>query len=210
MTTERNTKYDNALLKFIGTSPEWCRQPREYGDYVYATDTHILLRVRKSLCHSWLAKHKNQPKDITKCMPEADMALKLDILEIAEVIKKLEPIETTLKCADCGGNGYVLWSYEDLDGTEHTKRDECPVCDGSGKVTALLSVTEQNIEINGDWFNIGLLMIILDTCHNLGADTVTVEHIGEYRAMRIKVTEDVDALIMPNKTCTPTAHFTLK
>lgn len=202
-------KYDIALSRMIGSSHEWCQKPRPCGEYIYATDRYVLLRVRKSLCSGTYKSHDNQPKDLGKCMTKVNTALLFDIYAVAEVIKKLEPTEVVFKCGDCGGDGEVLWSYEDHDGTEHTKRDECPVCNGTGKVTAEASVREQNIEINGDWFNVGQLMTVLDTLHLLEINPVTVEHIGDYRSMRIKVNEDIDALIMPNKNCRPTAKITL-
>ena len=203
-------KYDIALLQMTGATHEWLQKPRPCGDYIYATDRHILLRVRKSLCAGKYKTHDKQPKDIEKCMTKADTALLFDINAVAEVINKLEPTEVVFRCGDCGGDGEVLWTYEDLDGAEHTKRDECPVCNGSGKVTANASVDEQNIDINGDWFNVGQLKKILNTLHSLlNINSVTVEHIGDYRSMRIKVNEDIDALIMPNKTCRPTAKITL-
>lgn len=202
-------KFDIALSQMTGASHEWLQKPRPCGDYIYATDRHILLRVRKSLCAGKYKTHDKQPQDISKCMTKADTALLLDIHEVAEVINKLDTAEIIMKCGDCGGDGEVLWTYEDLDGTEHTKRDECPVCNGSGKVTAEAEVREQNIEINGDYFNLGKLMLLLDTIHSLGIDTVVVEHVGNNRAMRIKVEDGVDALIMPNKNCRPTAQITL-
>lgn len=192
-----------------GLSHEWCKKPRPCGDYIYATDRHVLLRVRKSLCSDTYNSHDNQPKELDKCLTKVNTALLLDIYAVAEVINKLKPTKVVFECGDCGGDGTVQWTYEDLDGTEHTKIDECPVCNGTGKVTAEASVREQNIEINGDWFNIGQLMNVLDTLHLLEINPVTVEHIGDYRAMRIKVNEDIDAMIMPNKTCRPTAKITL-
>lgn len=36
-----------------------------------------------------------------------------------------------------------------------------------------------------------------------------IHYAGDYRAMRIKVNDDIDAMIMPNKYCRSTAQITL-
>lgn len=204
-------KYDIALSRMVGVStPEWCKKPRPYDGYIYATDRHLLLRIKQSLCNGEYEANPFQPKDISKCFPKADTKLLLDIHKVAEIIKRLEPTETVFVCGECGGDGRVSWTYEDRDGEEYSEMGDCPVCNGTGKVEAEAEVREQNIEINGDWFNIGNLMCLLDTIHNLGFDKVIVERVGNYRAMRIKVSEDIDALIMSNKNCAPTGKLNLK
>lgn len=203
-------KYDKALSRMTGTQIEWLKQPRPENGYIYATDRTILLRVKQSLCNGDYKTNPMQPKNFNRCFPEADTKLLLDIHKIAEVINKLDTTEVIMKCGDCGGDGQVIWNYEDLDGDEHTMMAECPVCRGKGTVEVQAEVREQNIEINGDYFNLGKLMLLLDTIHSLGIDTVVVEHVGNYRAMRIKAEDGVDALIMPNQVCAPTGKFILK
>lgn len=203
-------KYDKALQMCTGDC-YWAEKPRPHGEYIYATDTHILLRIKKHLCSEEYSAHDKQPKDLSRVVPQANTSLLLNIVEVGKIINAIElPKKIRVDCEDCDGHGEVDWTYEDLDGEEHYHRDDCPVCHGTGKVDREGSLNDMNIAINGIIFNCGLLILLLNELYKLGFKTATVTYLKANSSMRINVNEDIDAVIMSNNACEASASITLE
>lgn len=109
--------------------------PFNFGDYTYATDGHILIRVPK------IEEYSENPilDTIEKVFPididKIDNSLWIDIPELTETIKVIDCVdcEGTGKnsiCPDCEGEKEVSWESEN----GFLYEDTCRMCEGTGRI----------------------------------------------------------------------------
>lgn len=133
-------QWRSLLYKF--TSDEDFRpglqKPFEQDGYIFATETHVVLRVDKNLIPISNDDYtpKNRVPTVAKVMPAPDPTFTISLKEIQSclVALGLNYDRLTKNCPECGGSGDVDWYYTDRDGDTHTKIDECPYCGGSGDI----------------------------------------------------------------------------
>lgn len=219
---EKLTKYDKALMFFTDGECEtsWTYEPRPHFDWVIATNRMVLIRVNRKLTVGEYSEHKYQPIQMNNVFPEPDCSLVLPVNECLAAIyavPEFEQVEVTgneAECEECGGTGRVTWHYETEDGTEYSRFDDCPVCDGRGSVNKKQLFREQRyIGINGVCYRIGDMLTILRTIKFLGHESATVRHMAPMQTMLIRVEPGVDMLIMSNRTkdtVTPVCNITIK
>lgn len=210
-------KYDNFIKKFTSDDREWSGEPRPKDGIIYATDCIVMARVAEHLCEETYSEHKNQP-DFNRVLPQKQTcSLLMDIREVAKAINEVPNIEfkevseTEARCEECCGTGLVFWEYEDRKGVTHIVEFDCPICDGSGKLShKMLHREDRIISINGICFNIGIMQYVIDAIFNLGVTEVEVQHISEKEPMLIHVCKDVDVIIMPNMVHEPVCSVTIR
>lgn len=213
-------KYDS-ILKMFATGDvddvNWVCEPSDYGTHIIATDKQILVRVAKSMCNEQYVAHTNHPDNVDRVFPAANCAYKLNIDECFNAIKRVPDDEIVTvngiaaQCEECHGYGYVTWEYTDRHGETHEHEDECPLCDGRGKITERrMRRNDRNIGINGVCVRIGGFVTILHAINELGHCTATVQRCELSHAMRIAVEPGVEMLIMPNTVDEPACEITLK
>jgi len=109
--------------------------------FICATDGCVLVRIDESI-HDWKLKYYETvngllPPDVSKIVPDADMLIDdvvLSLDDLNESIGKFPVEDYHYKCSDCGGTGYVDWSYASFDATVYHLHDTCPVCSGTGEI----------------------------------------------------------------------------
>lgn len=195
--------YDQILQEFqYGEGRPGMQYPRPDGDYYYATNGHILVKIKKELCSGEYHPHKRQPK-FESIFPQRDTAIELNVDSVLEQIMS-HPQVVTLKgdeavCDECNGHGEVTWFYEDFDGVKYYDDFNCPVCNGSGHLSEKEApIDELNMSINGMNFNIGCIKTILKCIGSLGVKTAKIVHFTHMKPVLIEVHPGVEMLIMPN------------
>lgn len=195
--------YDNVLQAFqYGGGRPGIDYPRPNGEYYYATDTHILVRIKKELCSGEYEPHDRQPQ-FEKVIPPKETEIELPVKSILEQIMAHEQTVTLhgkeAICDECHGRKEVTWTYEDYDGNEHEKEFDCPICDGYGYLSEkTVSIDELNLSINGMSFNIGQLKTALKSILHLGKETAKIVYLTPNKPMMIEVEPGVEMLIMSN------------
>ena len=145
-------KYQKALGLFTGYDQyrAWVAAPHTQRGYVYASETHIAIQVKKSLLeydYPELEKpdfsrvfHIKRALDIV--MTLKDMSATYDSI----------PYVTTEVCNACGGRGVVDYVFE-YDYNTYTQSGDCPVCDGEGLVESHIKKKDFRYSV-----------ILLDSC----------------------------------------------
>lgn len=204
-------KYDNVAAKFCGVEdgyvkPKWMLAPRPHDNFVFASDSRILIRIDKSLCECDYEKIERQP-DFNRVIPEPNCSLTLPVIVLVGMIKDIPPHQEVAvsgeiaKCNECNGRGRVQWHYESESGEEFDEYFDCPVCEGRGKFgTKIIYRDDMNISINGLKFRVGSLIPVLETIQALGYDTANVVYMSkEQNSMFLNVEPGVDVLVMANE-----------
>lgn len=213
-------KYDMVLKMFTGhadNTPEWQEEPRPHGVFIIATNTRILMRIKREMCERQYHAHSYQPTAFDRIFPQPNCELILSVEECAAAINKIPGFEriavsgVDAKCDECDGSGEVEWTYESHDGEDFTEYHDCPICDGKGKFTHKdFPRDKRNVGINDVKFNAGYLMTVLEAIHKLGHKNATVTYLNAGHPMLINVEPGVDILIMSNDMMKPATSITLK
>lgn len=200
-------KYDQILKAFLCDGKRVIRRkqiecPRPDGGYYYATNSYILVRIKKDLCSGEYQKHEGQPK-FEKVFPQRDTAIELNVGSVLEQIMSHSPVVTLTGdeavCDECDGRGEVTWTYEDLEGNEHYDDFCCPVCKGCGHLLEKeVSIDELNMSINGMNFKIEHIKTILKCIESLEVKTAKIVHFTRKEPLLIEVQPGVEMLAMPN------------
>lgn len=208
-------KYDKALWLFKDQDRACLKEPRPYEEYIVSSDSHVLIRIRKSLCEEEYTKHEKQP-DFGRIMPPENCNISFSVQKLGNVLKKYykeneKTEEGQIECEECCGSGYVRWRYNDSFGLTHYERFDCPICEGEGYVEKYETTENyQNISINNVCFTIKNLKKINDALEILGVEEIKITHLEKYKTMRILVEEGVDIIAMPNTASEPIEKITLK
>lgn len=200
--------YDLILKAFkfqYGEGKAALDHPRPDGDYYYASDSRILVRIKKDLCEGEYQPHEKQPK-FERVIPPKDISLELPVYNILVQImshdQEITLIGEEAVCDECNGSRTVTWTYEDYDGNEHKREFDCPICDGYGYVeNKTVPIEKLNMSINGISFNIGLMKKVLNSIQSfLGLKTAKIVHLSQPGPMLIEVQPGVDMLIMSGRS----------
>lgn len=187
---------------------EAIQAPRDRGEYVMATDNHILIKVDKSLLKGKYRKAKKP--NLAPIVENSNIRLTLSQLE--EALSKCpqeeeeEEISPAIPCRHCDGEGTVEWEFEDKDRHTHYQTDECPICKGTGKEREAItrktgrSFPEYNvpIELDGVIMNAYYIGAIVETMKQLGISEI--RHTGIYKDALpnlFRIAEGITVILMP-------------
>lgn len=185
-------------------------KPFPCGDYVAATDTHVLLMIRKDLLENSYPEVRATP-NVMKVTPKVNCDLPLTQEQIATALGALPHEEEmyeaapAVQCPECDGDGEVEWVYEDKDYYRHTDWFNCPCCKGSGllrkavmkptgKITVDISAC---IIINGVGFRAHVLETLLDTMKSLDIKEVNIISLNKSRPCMIRIADGITFIFMP-------------
>jgi len=104
---------------------------------VYASDGHVLIAIPEdelSLQYPTNEKYPKAENLLNKNVACCTKKTKVCISDIAkELVKaRIEVDIDFINCKDCDGEGVVEWEYRSKSGCNHTREEECPVCQGEG------------------------------------------------------------------------------
>ena len=187
---------------------EVIQAPRDRGEFVMATDNHILIKVDKSLLKGEYQKAKKP--NLAPIIENGNIRLTLAQLE--EALSKCpqeeeeEEVAPAIPCRHCDGKGMVEWEFEDKDLHTHYQTDECPLCKGSGNEREAIvrktgrSFPEYNIPIliDGVILNAYYIGAIVETMKQLGISEI--RHTGIYKDAIpnvFRIAEGITVILMP-------------
>jgi hypothetical protein len=176
--------------------------------HVIASDGHILIRVSQSATEDMTYPQAKSIKTDHLFAIEMPNEESITIERLEEMLSTIEQVEETVmidsrfKCTECDGNGDVTWYYE-----HWTRRDDCPVCDGSGylgkkeyKPTGRkIPDDKAEIQLGNKAFSAKYIKVIADTMKLLGVSQLTMRYSksGVFKQAIFNLTPDVDVLLMP-------------
>ena len=190
-------KYDKTLQRFVGGGGVLTEHPFAVGDYICGTDTHIAVRIDKSLCEGEYMENKIDLDRVFQCCEKTKKEISLDTLK--ELLKSIPRVETLTKvqCEECGGEGEVEWVYEATDGERYTEDHDCPVCNGRGYHDTEVYRIDRVISINGIGFRAEYIMLLAEAMSDLGVDIAEIYSIQPMRQMLLHLADGVGVAIMP-------------
>lgn len=183
------------LKQFVSTDPDatWMNEIQREGDYLYATDAHILARVKSD---EQIEIENKYDKTVNQFFESKDTYLEINKSIIHEinalpkyVHKKGVRIGDHIPCKECNESGEVEYEYQTAIKTYYHEK-ECPVCDGDGhnnkyKYTEIHLIKEdQYLTYKGSYFNPNLILKVFSTVDanpkiKLGTDKMIVK-LGQY------------------------------
>lgn len=169
-------------------------KPFEQGGYVCASDTHILIRVAKKYItddYSTIAK----TPDVSRIIPALAPTLKIDRDGLKKAFRALgiDYDTTTIDCTECDNDCEVEWKYTDRDGDEHMKYDECPCCNGTGRVP---NGADKYCEIESNFVCAYFMLLLYRAMTELEVDEVKVS-VGCNKPIKFNIGEGIDIVVMP-------------
>lgn len=193
-------------------------EPFTRNGYVYASDTHTMLRVRQDLLKNEYPGHPKAP-NAERVLPLHNFNELITLQQLEEAISQCpmedEKIIVTpeVECDECDGDGNVDWEYHSSDGrTLHTYY-YCPVCDGTGvKYEARYRLTGRRVPENyacvniyGSSFNALYLLRLCGTMKMLGIESV--KHVANHPGApnTFNLTDGIELIIMPVLNAEPSA-----
>lgn len=113
-------------------------EPWTHDGYTYATDGRMVVRVLALPgCQSgedWPNGYPQAPWGLMATCPQStDWQPMPPIPPAPDAVCSQCHAEAAAVCPACKGDGEVKWTF-DFCGTEHTRMDECPVCDGEERI----------------------------------------------------------------------------
>lgn len=151
--------------------------PFEFENYIYATDAHILIRVKKEDCDFEITN-----PDFLKCddkiIPKENENIILSIpdFEMYKTEDEYKVIQEEKECDTCHGSGEVEWEFEN-----YTKDFDCPVCEGEGieeeekkAKTGKKTFGLTAIKVKDTYFDIKLFNVLNDVKDYLGGDITLI------------------------------------
>lgn len=151
--------------------------PFEQGEYIFSTDTHVIIRVNKSLVDKgdYDYSPKRKVPDASAVFPAHAPSFSISSEELGKAFAKLgiDPDDTTVKCPECGGSGEVDWEYTDHDGDTHIMVADCPCCDGDAYIP---NGADSYCLINGKAILTNFMLKIHCTMRRLEVDALRCTH----------------------------------
>ncbi len=128
------------LLNLFTSSDELRPQmmfPNLENGIVTATDSHALIMIPESevcLKYGTNPKYPKAEKLVKEFEARALTSVKVRMSDLAKEISKarLEVDKASIKCKECGGDGYVDFKYMDKSGYTYSLDGDCPICEGDG------------------------------------------------------------------------------
>jgi hypothetical protein len=198
--------YDHFLPAFCGIfESQGLTKPCTNGDYVFATNAHIAIKVPKSKLLGSYEIIEKYP-DVQKCFDDA-MAIytcdqTIDISKVIHLFDAMPRVPKYESCENCNGSGrYICF--------ECSKEHKCGYCNGKGHSDTQIGT---QLDMNTR-FKMGQGIFLAKTFEPILkisreiAEPLQIKANSEMGATVIKC-NDVDMIIMPNRD--ETADYELR
>ncbi len=184
-------------------------KPYPCGDYYVATDTVVLLMIKKDLVEGTFDEVKHAPNAL-KVIPQQNCELLLDRNTIISALdnlpheKEIEEVEPAIDCPECDGDGEVEWEYQDRKFYHHTKFMECPCCKGSGILRDAITRETGKMKVDcGSYIVLNgvnvwgpVLEVLVETIDMLGIKEVKLLTLRKDNSCMIKIAEGILFIFM--------------
>lgn len=200
---------DELLKKFVSADdirPKFM-SPWRAADKIYASETHILIRIPAHLTSTPYPQYPDDHSD--KLFPEAIPNGIISLTSLSEALKEAPLIDETITvgediaCDECNGTGEVEWDYKTW-----SKIFDCPVCDGSGykdcerqePTGRKIIYPFASIRIGQVCFKATFIKLLLETMKLCSCDYTTVTLVSSTKPALFHITDEIDVLLMPIST----------
>ena len=196
-------KLKKAFDLFLGTDelrPEF-NNPFEINGFVYATNTHALIRTKKENI-DFAFKNECKLPDVESVIPEINeslfMELKNEMFEILKTEVEYKMVGQDIECLTCDGSGEVEWEFE-----HYTKDFDCPKCHGSGYSAEKRKVKTGgktfdflNVKLKDSYFNINVFYLLIQAREILGGEIELINYKNQSSHTMFKIGV-YEVLLMP-------------
>ncbi len=197
---------DELLQMFVSTDevrPKFLKPWRE-RDKVFASETHILIRVNGYMTSADYPEYNNDNTNrlIPTGVPNGILssATLENAISYAPLVDEMEERGYDIVCKECDGTGTVEWDYK-----HWSKSFDCPVCDGTGyseishvEATGRKVIDpEAAIKIGLTCFRVVYLKQILEAMKYCGCKEAAITFGGRTGATRFNLTDEIGIILMP-------------
>lgn len=209
---------DELLQMFVSIDEHRVKfmKPWRERNQVFATETHILIRVNGYLTTADYPQYNSD--NTNKLFPTGTpngilTALTLEnAISYAPLIDEMITVGEDVDCKECNGDGRVDWEYR-----HWTRAFECPVCDGSGYMSLSKSEPSGRKVIAPDAavrigllnFRVSLLQLLLEAMRFCDCVECTVTFGSSTAATLFNLNDDIDIIIMPIFSINPYKSISL-
>lgn len=103
---------------------------------VWSTDGYVLIRIKpERLACEYPKGELTFPKLGFPCKKKITIEAINEALDACPKVDEEVITQEAVECKECDGDGEVYWEYTDNHGHTHEHLYDCPVCDGTGKIT---------------------------------------------------------------------------
>lgn len=175
----------NLFVGKVGEIRKWTLEPFALGEYVYATDCMIMIRINKKMLNKEYPS-KNNPIISFPSIPS--LSICYEINEISKLLKSItkERVIVTEKeeelCEECNGTGRVTYEYVDLKGKPYELEENCPICEGDGFIYKEKEIETDEfdypkhcpVKVYGGFLNAYYVEVLQKAMSILGINTITL------------------------------------
>lgn len=198
------------LQQFCSENSSKFKEPFINGDYVVATDAHIMLMIKKEKVDEYETLTESE-KDYVQVALDAKgteyQNIKLKLSDIINAVKSIKIDHDDIHiCKDCNGHGNVDFEYTSRNGEWYTLNGDCPVCDGTGVdpnyeyldiANGWFNKKECAIALKTMWFNPLYIEKLAKVMRECGVNECVLENGSDKKASIFHINDNVTVLIMP-------------
>lgn len=188
---------DSIAKIFLSTDRyrEWMMQLNQFGDYVFGTDAHCLIKAPKDMFEKEYVPHGKTANfdNLYSNYKYNEKEIILSSNEIKQILSKIEKVVDSIECSECSGDGTVTCEYDH----EH----DCPDCDGTGiiandRLPKIFPKEDNYIQIIDSYLSPYYVNKIVQVCDYLETDTIRLASYGKLKVHIFRV-DIVEIVLMP-------------
>jgi hypothetical protein len=199
---------------------EWTKHPFQHGDYVYASNGSVAIRIPKSVCEG---EYPEEEHSVTfkgeECSHFFRASVLNEMLALCPKTPEYKIVGENIKCPECDGEGVVeweRWGRSDKYRAERWEQEfDCPVCRGTGyeqEAKYVETGREINHRLRGIQFCFSSdgvrgngkkvfisqlnLSIVLQAMQLLKIERAYISHPDPQRMMHIHLAENIEVYLM--------------
>lgn len=172
---------------------EYFKKPFVYGEWIAATDSYSLIRVKSQGNNSGYSPLTKQI-DVDHCFPSKTCNCLVDIEQLQEKLKRKKFTDwgdLLTNCEECGGDGRVRCTYTDRLGNDYEITGVCPICGG-------YSITERKgmVKIADAIVKPKYLLLLCELAKATGGRVLLLNRGAERQRLYFQIGKDIEMIIM--------------
>lgn len=195
----------------LESQAEYKNAPFINGDYVVATDAHIMAIIDKEIVDDY-STLKELERDYVGYIEKSCAGnlsktynITLEQLKNAESQVEIDTKEYHV-CEDCNGDGTVDFEYISVRGESFINTGDCPVCEGTGispdykylrNRDGWYCYKETTIDIDGIWLAPNYIDCVINTMNKCGVKECILESYGPIKHNIFHINNNVKIVVMP-------------
>lgn len=186
----------SVLKKLAGEAPEFpeCfKKPFVYDEWIVATDSYSLIRVKKQGNNGGYSPLIKQI-DVDHCFPSKTCNCLVDIGLLQEKLKSKNYTywgDLLTVCEECGGVGKVWCTYTDRLGKDYQISGVCPICGGDSLAerTGVVKIADAIVKPK-------YLLLLCELAKVTDGRVLLLNRGAERQHLYFQIGEDIEMIIM--------------